>query len=77
MMFHKEYQAAHDGVAGLFLLHARSGVIEARSCSSRADAQNRFGVIRLERVFQPQFFGTLEENNWDLMRTGSWGMGDH
>ena len=71
MMFHEEYQAAHDGVSGLFLLQACSGVIETRSISTRADAQQRYGITRLERVFQPQFYGTVDENNWDLVH-GAW-----
>ena len=43
MLFHEEYEAAHDGVAGLFLLQACSGTIETRSISTRADGQNRYG----------------------------------
>ena len=70
-MFHEEYQAAHDGVSGLFLLQAGSGTIETRSISTRADAQKRYGITRLERVFQPRFYGTVNENNWDLMH-GAW-----
>ena len=71
MMFHEEYQAAHDGVSGLFLLQASPGTIETRSIPTWADAQKRFGITRLERVFQSQFYGMVDENNWDLLH-GAW-----